>query len=387
MRKMERKNTKLVDSLSMLVIVAIGLGFRYLLSMVLPWISSMLPSVLWKEIVIQMGSKALALGLGIAVCDKIAKRKKTTLPIAMPVGFVALIFMEVVAANCTEPFAAAIGLDKQLVLLGFIVFAYLWSARVIIIVQNLLSKGKNSVSEKSVSAWSKGRVLLLVSVALTCFFIFDPLDLYPSLYSPTVAGLLAFFPVLGIIAGFSMLEQDKIEVKKDEEAEWNRMYNDAEWRKNNPVKAAIIEEKRKREDLKWNGPAVSIRNIQAGYFDPGSAYRASSWNTWANAAGGWSVRYKIVNIGARTIKYVYITFAAYNAVGDKCVCRVRRQADATIKYTGPLSPGCETGWTMGENQWYDISMSRVAVEHIYVEFMDGKSQDIAKNGAVTNHGF
>ena len=225
----------------------------------------------------------------------------------------------------------------------------------------------------------RGIILLVLGILLTIIGIF--------VVGNSVGAIIAFFGIAGIFAG-AIIQSGKNQEKREQlEREWERQYSNLQWRKENPDKARVIEEKRRREHMKQHGPAVSINNLQAGYFDHGTAYRASHWSPWANPAGGWSVRYKISNIGARTVKYVTITFAAYNAVGDKCYCRTHNRKDAICQFTGPLNAGCSTDWMLNENLWYDIAMSRVSVEHVYVEFMDGKSQDIYKDGKVENHGF
>lgn len=232
----------------------------------------------------------------------------------------------------------------------------------------------------------KGSLVLWCGIFGLIFPLISAFVIPRSWDSKFLGYVIAFLFLVGIVctvSGLCIRDNEKEEL----EDEWARKYSNPQWRNENPDKAAVVEANKKREYLRQNGAAVSINNLQAGYFDRGSAYRASSWSPWANSAGGWSVRYKISNTGARTIKYVTITFVAYNAVGDKCYCRTHNRTDAICKFTGPLNAGYSTDWLLNENLWYDIAMSRVSVEHIYVEFMDGKSQDIYKDGKVENHGF
>lgn len=190
---------------------------------------------------------------------------------------------------------------------------------------------------------------------------------------------LFLYGIFIIYVGNDLLDKEK----KEELSRWDKAYSDPQWRKKNPKKAAAVELERQRVHRMWNGPAVRIYNLQQGHYD----HRRDSWSSWANSAGGWSVRYTISNIGARKIKYVVITLAAYNAVGDKCYCSLRKDTDIKCRYTGPLEPGTSTGLVLHENLWYDISMHGVSIEHIHIDFMDGNSQDITKDGKVYNHGF
>ena len=90
----------------------------------------------------------------------------------------------------------------------------------------------------------------------------------------------------------------------------------------------------------------------------------------ANAAGGWSVCCDIENTGDKMIKYVHITFAAYNSVFDKCYSSVCGVGDAICTFTGPLMPGEVKKGIVFENLWYDIPLSKVKIEEVVVEFMD-----------------
>ena len=223
----------------------------------------------------------------------------------------------------------------------------------------------------------------VIATGGACFtFSFIFVFIFPSSWDDValVFGfLLLFFGGIALIIYGILLIKVR---RKQRYAEWEELYSDPQWREDNPRKAAAVEKNRHREHMRWYGPAVKIHNLQPGYMD-----NSGIWFVTANYAGGWSVRYKIANIGARTIKYVTITLAAYNAVGDKCYCRTQRWTDVRCRFTGPLYQGRTTDWLQNDNLWYDIAMCRPAVEHIHVDFMDGSSQDIYKDGTVENHGF
>ncbi|MBQ8587633.1 MAG: SdpI family protein [Oscillospiraceae bacterium] len=165
-------------------------------------------------------------------------------------------------------------------------------------------------------------------------------------------------------------------------------YQNEEWRALNPEKARkyeeLVENAERKRDQMMNGPSVSITKIRAGHL--GGLYN-ESWNSYADSAGGWSIRFNLSNIGGRTINYVTISFAAINRVGDKCYCRIHDCYERSVTYTGPLESGRMVKDLYFENVWYDIPLDRVAIESIYVEFSGGKSQTIHADGSVSNYGF
>lgn len=208
-------------------------------------------------------------------------------------------------------------------------------------------------------------------------------------FAGTAGGILGgIFMVISIVL-FVNVSGKKDEEEKKERARRRALYNNPEWRKNNPALAAEVEREKKEEAAKaaenarrMKERSVSICNISLGHY--GSACFLGGVPDYA---GGWDICCEARNIGVKTIKYVHVSFAAYNAVGD--ICRTRFNEDAIVKctFTGPILPSGTTGSCGFLHLWYDIPAKSLKIESIHVDFMDGTSQEIDKFGRVTNYGF
>ena len=100
------------------------------------------------------------------------------------------------------------------------------------------------------------------------------------------------------------------------------------------------------------------------------------WHGGANSAGGWSVVFSFKNNTAKTIKYANFWFTPYNAVGDIVQCSIRRKSTDGVRVTGPISPGGSHTGALWENAWYNNSISRVVLSHVYLEYMDGTEERV-----------
>ena len=84
---------------------------------------------------------------------------------------------------------------------------------------------------------------------------------------------------------------------------------------------------------------------------------------------GTSIKIQIFNPTNKTIKYVWFTFAGYNAVNDKIVDR-KRGANITMQGIGPIKPN-ELGTYNYDYVWFTDLVQTVKIISIKVQYMDG----------------
>lgn len=89
-----------------------------------------------------------------------------------------------------------------------------------------------------------------------------------------------------------------------------------------------------------------------------------------NSAGGVDLSLSVENTSEKIIKYITITFRAYNAVGDRVNCQIRRSSRFIGQITGPIEPTSQRypNWT---NAWYNYSIEYADITDISIEYMDG----------------
>jgi len=91
-----------------------------------------------------------------------------------------------------------------------------------------------------------------------------------------------------------------------------------------------------------------------------------------NSVGGVDVSIGYENRSEETIKYMDVTFRAYNAVGDRVSCRIRRTSQFEGRITGPINQtqgGQRSGnWSCA---WYNNSISHAEITNIRIEYMNG----------------
>ena len=95
-----------------------------------------------------------------------------------------------------------------------------------------------------------------------------------------------------------------------------------------------------------------------------------------NSAGGVSVFANLRNTGTKTIKYVDFEVTPYNSVHDPVFCTIGNGSTQSIRYTGPLAPGCTTGRLQWENLWYNSTIKGLKMGTVEVTYMDGTKEDI-----------
>lgn len=72
----------------------------------------------------------------------------------------------------------------------------------------------------------------------------------------------------------------------------------------------------------------------------------------------------------RDIKYATFYVSAYNSVDDAVSCEIKGTHDATLKVTGPITPGIPY-LSNFENVWYNPTISYMKIGKIEIEFTDG----------------
>lgn len=97
-----------------------------------------------------------------------------------------------------------------------------------------------------------------------------------------------------------------------------------------------------------------------------------------NSAGGVSVQGRIKNTGTKTIKYITIRFIPYNSVNDPVYCSIKGVSLYGVKCTGPISPEGKLDF-LGENLWYNSSITVVKLAGVEIEYMDGTTETLQGN--------
>ena len=79
------------------------------------------------------------------------------------------------------------------------------------------------------------------------------------------------------------------------------------------------------------------------------------------------------NVAGKTIKYVTVYLAPYNAVGDQVGCTVQGHSVYGIKITGPMTAGQKwEGYSDG--MWYNNSIVNAKIDHVHCIYMDGAEE-------------
>ena len=89
--------------------------------------------------------------------------------------------------------------------------------------------------------------------------------------------------------------------------------------------------------------------------------------------GGIGTEISLQNVSGKTIKYVTVYLAPFNAVGDQVECTVRGHSVFGIEITGPLTVG--QNWEgYSEGMWYNNSIVEARIDHVHVIYMDGTEE-------------
>ncbi len=95
-----------------------------------------------------------------------------------------------------------------------------------------------------------------------------------------------------------------------------------------------------------------------------------------NYVGGCDYKFGYVNKSQKTIKYLYWTGTAYNAVNDPVCCDIRDTATCSGRDTGPIETGYRGGG-IWECVVYNHSAYTLKLSRIKIEYMDGSTMSIS----------
>ena len=139
------------------------------------------------------------------------------------------------------------------------------------------------------------------------------------------------------------------------------------------VKDKITGDDVKEENAKKNydGVAVEVLTLQKGHTVRNGFIHGS-----CDSAGGWDAMVELRNISAKTINYIFVYLTPYDRIGNPS------GKTKSIKYVGPLKTFAKTGNCFYEHLWYDISLDKIKVDKIVVEFEDKSRQTIVDGKVV-----
>ena len=94
-----------------------------------------------------------------------------------------------------------------------------------------------------------------------------------------------------------------------------------------------------------------------------------------NSVGGVSASHLFYNASGKEMKYITFTYVPYNSVKDMVTCTVSKKSKASGRLTGPVAPGYfdVIEW---DNLWYNPTVSRILIDEVYIEYMDGTTETI-----------
>jgi len=122
-------------------------------------------------------------------------------------------------------------------------------------------------------------------------------------------------------------------------------------------------------------PAAALREPTAEDVDGRHPFFVKYLSHEVNSAGGVELSAGFVNPGhTSAIKYVTLGVRMFNAVGDRVFSRVGGSDYGIIKFTGPLSAGEGVRDAEWNPLWYNATAACVRIEHVQVDFMNGKKQ-------------
>lgn len=134
---------------------------------------------------------------------------------------------------------------------------------------------------------------------------------------------------------------------------------------------------------------VKRSSLEVGKLWPGTTKlkfsKSGSYEGWSygepNAANGMGVMHEIYNASERSMKYITVTYLAFNRVGDIVSCKTTGRREANGRLTGPVEPDEKTNlqWDV---LWYNPTVDTVQIKEIVIEYMDGDTETIAASDIV-----
>ena len=89
---------------------------------------------------------------------------------------------------------------------------------------------------------------------------------------------------------------------------------------------------------------------------------------------------------SRTVKYFYIDAVPINRIGDAVQCNLRHYTQFAGQITGRIAPDEEYD-AVWDCAWCNITMTRVAILGIDIEYMDGTRKTFDRNGVNMAFGY
>lgn len=127
---------------------------------------------------------------------------------------------------------------------------------------------------------------------------------------------------------------------------------------------------------------VIVKFCTSGYYD------GVEWKN-SNCVGGVSVKYNLYNNSNKTIKYIWMEVMPENAVGDVVSCSATGACARTITITGPIAQHTTSAKGNGYQyiptvMWYNASISKIQINKLTIEYMDGTKLQIPGNKVTVN---
>ena len=97
----------------------------------------------------------------------------------------------------------------------------------------------------------------------------------------------------------------------------------------------------------------------------------SEWSWSRDSVGGVEWNFKFTNNTDKAIKYIWLEWNCYNAVGDLVFDEITGKSSHGVKYTGPLESGKTTDLLCNTTLFYSYSFKTARLKRFEVEFMDG----------------
>lgn len=174
----------------------------------------------------------------------------------------------------------------------------------------------------------------------------DRLDSLSAYYAQMCADSISYYKNLEVRIP-EIRDSLILAAERDEQARVDKEFDD--WCKAQPA------------STKAAAKAISI--IYAGLEEP-------------NSVGGCDYTFTYTNYSPKTIKYLYWTGTAYNAVNDPAYCEIRRTATYTGQDVGPIEHG-ESGGGGWDCVVYNYSAAYMKLSKVQIVYMDGSSITIS----------
>lgn len=186
--------------------------------------------------------------------------------------------------------------------------------------------------------------------------------------------IVLFFFYIGYEENLAQMTQKVAEERLRQRAEIDKAYEDRDYQKIDSLLIAFIDYVLPEDSLLREAEKFVLKEFsKAGLLIRVSEMR---WS-YPNFVGGVDVNLEFQNLSKKTIKYVYFTVQAYNAVDDPAECEIRNSSRRRLEKVGPIKP---LEFTSGEweNVWYNSTIAEVKLEEVGIEYMDG-SETILKS--------